>query len=378
MGGTGAKALRTNSERIDRRNRAAVRDASPPAAGRRPRLARALRGAGLLPLVARLRRAWREDLRILAYHRVLPALDAADFRFDPELVSASVDAFRVQLALVRRHCAPLRFDELLDHLDRGRPLPPRAVLITFDDGYDDNYRHAYPLLREAGLSAMFFVSTGHIDSGRPYLYDWLVHMLSVTHAATLDLPEIGLRSAMPAALPARRALAAHALDRMKTLDAEVQRALVGRLAEAWDLPIRSHPDCRPMDWDMLRVMQAGGMEIGSHGVDHNMLAKLPPARMREEVFASRARLQAELGAPADVISYPVGGHDAYDAAVVAAVRDAGYRVACSYVAGAQPVPPRDRYGLKRIPVERHMDAAWFEGMLALPELFCYRTRARAG
>lgn len=371
-----------NPEWIDRRDGGpapAVRDASSQqSAGRRPRLARALRTAGLLPLLGRLRRVWREDLRILAYHRVLPEVDAADFRFDPELVSASVDAFRAQLALVRRHCAPLRFDELLDHLERGRPLPPRAVLITFDDGYDDNYRHAYPLLREAGLSAMFFVSTGHIDSGRPYLYDWLVHMLSVTRAATLDLPQLGMRAAVPAALSARRALAARVLDRIKTLDADAQRALVERLAEDWALPIRSHPDCRPMDWGMLREMRAGGMEIGSHGVDHNMLAKLPPARMREEVFASRARLQAELGAPAEVISYPVGGYDAYDAAVVAAVRDAGYRMACSYVAGAQPLPPQERYGLRRIPVERHMDAAWFEGMLALPEWFCYRTRARAG
>lgn len=370
-----------NSERIDRldgRPDVAAGEATPHAVGRRPRLARALRGAGLLPLVARLRRAWREDLRILAYHRVLPALDAADFRFDPELVSASVDGFRAQLALIRRHCAPLRFDELIDHLDRGRPLPPRAVLITFDDGYDDNYRHAYPLLREAGLSAMFFVSTGHIDSGQPYLYDWLVHMLSVTPAMALDLPELRLQAAVPAGLSARRALAAHVLDRMKTLDADAQRALVERLADEWALPIRSHPDCRPMDWDMLREMRAGGMEIGSHGVHHNMLAKLPAARMREEVFASKARLEAELAAPADVISYPVGGHDAYDAAVVAAVREAGYRVACSYVAGAQPLPPQERYGLRRIPVERHMDAAWFEGMLALPEVFCYRTRARAG
>ena len=203
-------------------------------------------------------------------------------------------------------------------------------------------------------------------------------MLSVTAAQVLDLPELGLRSALPAGLAARRALAAQVLDRMKTLDADDQRALVERLAEVWALPIRSHDDCRPMDWDMLREMRAGGMEIGSHGVDHNMLAKLPPARMREEVFASKARLEAELGAATDVISYPVGGHDAYDASVVAAVREAGYRLACSYVAGAQALPPEDRYGLRRIPVERHMDAAWFEGMLALPELFCYRTRSRVG
>lgn len=369
------------SERIEGQDGvfAAAAQARPRhAAGRRPRLAGALRVSGLMPLVARLRGLWREDLRILAYHRVLPSVNAADFRFDPELVSASAEGFRAQLAQLRRHCAPLRFDELIDHLDRGRPLPRRAVLITFDDGYDDNYRIAYPLLREAGLSAMFFVSTGHIDSGQPYLYDWLVYMLCVTSAVTLHAPELAMEVALPPSLEARRELGARMLDRIKTLDADAQRALVDRLAVEWSLPIGPHPDCRPMNWEMLREMRAGGMEIGSHGVDHNMLAKLQSARMREEVFASKARLETELGADADVISYPVGGPDAYDAAVVAAVREAGYRLGCSYVAGAQALPPQDRYGLRRIPVERHMEAAWFEGMLALPEVFCYRTRSRVG
>lgn len=346
--------------------------------GRRQLLARWCHRLGALPLLKRVRPGARGEARVLAYHRVLESAEPQDFSFDPELISASAEAFREQMRHLKAHFVPMRFDEVLDHQQRGVPLPAGAVLVTFDDGYDDNYRHAYPLLREAGLSAMFFVSTGHIDSGQPYLYDWLVHMLSVTPAMALDLPELRLQAAVPAGLSARRALAAHVLDRMKTLDADAQRALVERLADEWALPIRSHPDCRPMDWDMLREMRAGGMEIGSHGVHHNMLAKLPAARMRGEVFASKARLEAELAAPADVISYPVGGHDAYDAAVVAAVRDAGYRVACSYVAGAQPLPPRERYGLRRIPVERHMDAAWFEGMLALPEVFCYRTRARAG
>ncbi|MGN6152514.1 MAG: polysaccharide deacetylase family protein [Lysobacteraceae bacterium] len=148
-----------------------------PSAGLRPRLARALHRMGTLPLAGRLRGALCDDVRILAYHRVLETAVPHDFRFDPDLVSASAEGFSEQLRIVRRRFSPMRFDELLERLDRGRRLPPRAVLITFDDGYDDNHRVAFPLLREAGLSAMFFVSTGHIDSGRPFAYDWLVHIL---------------------------------------------------------------------------------------------------------------------------------------------------------------------------------------------------------
>lgn len=356
-----------------------VRASEPPSAGRRLRLARACARAGLLPLIARVRATLRRDLRILAYHRVLDTVEPSGFRFDPELISASSDAFRQQLAIVKRRFAPMRFDELIDCLDRGRPVPRRAVLITFDDGYDDNYRYAWPILRDAGLSAMFFVSTGHIDSGRPYAYDWLVHMLCTTRAARLQAPELGLDLALPDHLCARRALAADVLDRIKALDAEAQQALIDRLQRDWSIPSRDgHPDCRPMTWAQLREMHASGMEVGSHGVDHRMLARMPPAAMREELSVSKRTIERELGAEAQVISYPVGGVDAYNPDVVAAVREAGYRVACSYLAGPESLRADSRYDMRRIPVERQTPADWFEAMLALPEVFCHRSRMRIG
>jgi peptidoglycan/xylan/chitin deacetylase (PgdA/CDA1 family) len=351
-----------------------------PSTGRRPRLARALRGVGLLPLIARVRAALRNDVRILAYHRVLESAEPEGFRFDPELVSASREGFAEQLAIVRRRCSPMRFDELVARLERGRTLPRRTVLITFDDGYDDNHRVAFPLLRDAGLSAMFFVSTGHIDSGRPYAYDWLVHMLCTTAADRLVAPELEIDWPIPADLAARRALAGRALDRIKTLPAIAQEALIDRLQRDWALPMpaEGHPDCRPMRWDQVREMLAAGMEIGSHGVHHRMLAKLPREAMREELAQSKRTIERELGVEAQVLSYPVGGHDAYDAAVMDAAREVGFRLACSYLSGPEPLRASSRHELRRIPVERDTGADWFEGMLALPEVFCHRSRARAG
>ena len=100
--------------------------------------------------------------------------------------------------------------------------------------------------------------------------------------------------------------------------------------------------------------------------------------MREEIEISKRTIERELGSEARVISYPVGGADAYDDAVVAAVRDAGYRMACSYLAGPERLGLDTRYAMRRIPVERQMDADWFESMLALPEVFCHRSRTRVG
>jgi peptidoglycan/xylan/chitin deacetylase (PgdA/CDA1 family) len=349
------------------------------APGRRPRLARMARRCGLLPLAARLRALLRDDLRILAYHRVLESAEPADFDFDVDLISASADAFRAQMQLIRAQFHPMRFDELCDRLERGRSLPPRTVLVTFDDGYEDNHRIAFPILRELDMSAMFFVSTGHIESGAPYAYDWLVHMLCTAPARQVDVPELGLSLALPESMDARREAARRLLDRIKVLDAAGQERLVERLEHAWAMPrAAGHAACAPMRWDVLRQMQAAGMEVGSHGVHHRMLAKLPVEDMRGEVFGSKAAIERELGTRVDVLSYPVGGPDAYDAKVIQAVRDAGYRLACSYQAGAEHAPEARRYRLRRIPVERQMDDAWFEATMALPEVFAYPSRARNG
>ena len=348
--------------------------------GRRQLLARWCHRLGALPLLKRVRPGVRGEARVLAYHRVLESAEPQDFSFDPELISASAEAFREQMRHLKAHFVPMRFDEVLDHQQRGVPLPAGAVLVTFDDGYDDNYRVAFPILRELGMSAMFFVSTGHIDSGRPYAYDWLVHMLcSVPAGERLHVPELDIDWCIEAALPERRRQAADLLYRVKLLDDDMQADLVSRLEADWGiLRAGGHPDCRPMTWDQLREMQRGGMEIGSHGVDHRMLAKLSPGRMLDEVRGSKQALERELGVPARVISYPVGGLDAFNHDTVQAVREAGFDLACSYVAGVSRPGPRTQYALPRLPVERHMDMPWFQAMMAMPELFTYASRLRTG
>lgn len=348
-------------------------------AGRRQLLARWCHRAGVLPLLRHMRLGARDDVRVLAYHRVLESADPSGFSFDTELISASAQAFEEQMRYLKQRFVPMRFAEVLDHLDRGKRVPKGAVLVTFDDGYDDNYRVAFPILRDLDMSGMFFVSTGHIDSGRPYAYDWLVHMVCSTPATRLQAPELGIDWPLGETLVARRAQASELLDRLKSLDDDGQCALIARLEREWNLPReQGHPDCRPMTWDQLREMHRHGMEIGSHGVDHRMLAKLSPARMQAEVHGSKSTLERELGAPVAVLSYPVGGPDAFDSQTIEAVRAAGYRMACSYVAGTRAVEGKTLYSLPRLPVERQMDRAWFEAMVAVPEMFSYASRLRTG
>ena len=344
------------------------------ASGIRGRVAELCYSTGALQPLQRVRSWWQRDLRILAYHRVMPLPDPATFDFDLELISTTPERFRAQMLHVKRHFTPVRLGDVVAAMDQGATLPADAVAITFDDGYDDNYRIAYPILRELGIPATFFVSTGHIDTGKPYGYDWLVHMILLTHAPRLVLPEIGMDVPMPHDRGLRRSLAGTVLKNMKSIDAIRQEAMIARLETEWQMPSNVRPEeCRPMTWDQVREMHAAGFEIGSHGVHHRMLAKLSPERMVEEVRQSKATLDHELGAPATLMSYPVGGDRAFDEGVMHATRDAGFELAVCYICGTNPRPASNRYALFRLPVERMMGPGWFAAMLALPSLVSYPT-----
>ncbi|HOX72369.1 MAG: polysaccharide deacetylase family protein [Dokdonella sp.] len=350
-----------------------------PFSSRRQMLASLLFHSRLVGSVSLLRSALVRDLRILAYHRVLSIADEEAFDFDLELVSASESGFREQMSLLKQRFNPVRFSDVIEAFEQGKRLPARPVIVTFDDGYDDNYRIAFSILRELGVPATFFVSTGHIDSGLPFSYDWFVHMITRSSAARLEIRELDVDRPMPRSRTQRRELATELLDRMKWLDASTQEAVVARLESDWSMPRRAgHVDCRPMSWDQLREMHAGGMEIGSHGMWHNMLAKLSPDAMRNEVFGSKAALDRELDAPTVALSYPVGGNDAYDENVIATASEAGYKLGCSYISGTSPMPAGPHFELRRLPIERHMDLAWFASLVGIPEAFSYPSRHRLG
>ena len=193
------------------------------------------------------------------------------------------------------------------------------------------------------------------------------------------LPELDMDLPMPETRAERRALAGRVLLSMKNIGALEQSAMIARLEHEWQMPSEAvRPSaCRPMTWAQLREMHAAGFEIGSHGVHHRMLAKLPPDEMENEVRQSRATLERELGPATMLMSYPVGGDRAFDQRVIEATTAAGFQLAVCYICGTNPQPASNRYALHRLPVERNMGPGWFAAMLTLPKLMSYPTTSHA-
>ncbi len=332
-------------------------------------LAMAMSRAGVSRFVAKLRTNIFAEVTILAYHRVLDNWSEADFPFDPELISASTTEFRWQMKYVRDRYTPITFEKLGLLLANKNALPSKPLIITFDDGFDDNYTHAFPVLRELRLQATFFISTNYIGQSRTFWFDWLYHLVKRSlPERTIQFGTLELQQAKDPQKIAREI--SRALAYAKRLPDTQLRLELDALEKALGItyPKSGFPESLPLNWNQVREMAANGQEFGSHTASHPVLTNLTPSALRAELIDSKAKLEEEIQRSITTMSYPDGNSLAFNDAVVDAVKSTGYQFGASYLTGTNNLNRLDHFRLKRLHVERDTTREDFEGMLACPEL----------
>jgi peptidoglycan/xylan/chitin deacetylase (PgdA/CDA1 family) len=105
-----------------------------------------------------------------------------------------------------------------------------------------------------------------------------------------------------------------------------------------------------MTWDQARALVAAGMSVGSHGVTHRALSRLPEDEQRAELVDSKRLLESEVGREVSALAYPYGWPGAYDATTGRLARDAGYRAAFTAHEGVNLPGPTDPFALRRLGV----------------------------
>jgi peptidoglycan/xylan/chitin deacetylase (PgdA/CDA1 family) len=308
------------------------------------------------------------SLRILAYHRVLDA-DPSDFAYDEGVISATTEAFYHQMDFVRRNFDVLTFRELHAIEMEGKDWPRRALIITFDDGYRDNYTQAFPVLRQMGLPATIFLATGHIGRSRLFWWDLIAYCVKHARRKVVTLQQV---SSAPINLttPAGRQEATSTILRwVKQAPDEIKNRFLDRLGRDLDAVV---PDWLAggmhLSWDEVKQMADSGIEFGSHTVTHPILTNVDPARLDEELIESKKTIEQQLGRDCTVLAYPVGGRQNYNESVKAAVQRAGYHYGVSYAVGVSAFCEYDRYDLPRIHVESDQTLSLFRAELMFPSL----------
>jgi peptidoglycan/xylan/chitin deacetylase (PgdA/CDA1 family) len=232
-------------------------------------------------------------LRVLMYHKV------NDLWPNPITVPTAV--FGEQMTLLGElGYVTVSLDAVRDHYVDGVPLPERAVLITFDDGYRDNLENAFPILAAHGYPAVVFVPIAYLDDSRP--------------------------------LPHEEPL------------------------------VRAGIHNPTLTWELLPELEAGGVRIEAHGIGHRRLAELSPDEALREITTSKFRLEERLGREVEAYAYVKGSRADYRPEHASLVQQAGYKLGFTAVSGANTLDT-DRFQLLRYNVEPYA-ARTFELVLS--------------
>jgi peptidoglycan/xylan/chitin deacetylase (PgdA/CDA1 family) len=275
-------------------------------------------------------------LLVLTYHRVLE-----ERRDNPLKTITSLKMFLKQIDYLAMKFGIIGIDEAFKDFSSDDPGAAKpSVVLSFDDGTIDNYEVVFPALKKKGLPAAFFVSSGYIGSGRP---PWdLEVIMKLVHNPGIDRVQIGAEELFPEKGEPRLSFAYRVAGRLKYAGADALRRTVEGLKSDFDF----RPD-RCMEWEHLKKLQDSGMEIGSHGITHRSLARIPAEDAGNEIVASKKELAARLGRECRYFSFPFGSALDYNDGLISLVRGSGYRGCLLNVHGYNR-PSGSLFSLKRI------------------------------
>jgi peptidoglycan/xylan/chitin deacetylase (PgdA/CDA1 family) len=305
-----------------------------------------------------------DGVMTLNYHRIG---DGSTSHFDRGLWSATEEQFDQQLKFVKSHYDIISPKDLPDVRIKAKG---KFLIITFDDGYLDNYSAAFPILKHNNMPATFFISTGFIDNPSLPWWDEIAWMIRTSKKTQLDL-QPWIQTPVPFDEPTRERAVRTVLRAYKAMPTEKTPDYLNAIANAAGTGRCTAAETQNlwMNWDHLREMHNAGMTIGGHTVNHPILARLPAESQWNEISGCKKRLEAELKSPMTTFSYPVGHPDAFNADTRECLRKAGVEHAFSYYAGIALFSQWDHYDIRRLPIDNDLSFDHFRAIVTLPNLF---------
>ncbi len=282
---------------------------------------RSLSRANLWPGVSGLA---SNSLRVLMYHRVCDP-EAPNFFGMKAIVSARPKEFAEQMDYLSKNYNPVSLDECLAWIYDGQPLPPRALLITFDDGYRDNLTHALPILAARKIPFVLFVPTGYLEDERVFFWDWVAEAFRHSGVNSAKLPELGERSWHAGnyeTVAGEWVFAAAPLGECSRLAAIAQLAEILGYDASQSPPAGTH-----LSWSDLEEMIRNGCTVGAHTVSHPMMVGLGLEKAAQEIANSKSSLEKKLGVPVLSFAFPYGRTTDYETAYLSVLRQSGIKIA---------------------------------------------------
>jgi peptidoglycan/xylan/chitin deacetylase (PgdA/CDA1 family) len=310
----------------------------------------------------------RGRIVILTYHRVVSDHMVRQERIQPGMYVRG-QTFEAHIDYLRKRFEIISFDELLElwqtkQLKSHRPY----CVITFDDGWKDNYQFAFPVLAKYRIPATIFLATDFIGTARWFWPDQVMLLLEKARQHTTNATDRGaVSTVLEETIGVTLSVADGTFRRIESgdpIDSDTiielyKRVEVERMPEIINLLSHAlHTDLPTqrvlLSWDEVREMAGKGVTFGSHSSSHRIMTQIPLSEVKTELIDSRKMLLQQGIKPVPVFCYPNGD---FDRGIQEMVREAGYLAAVGCEVGLERDKPGDLFALRRISLHEDSSAS---------------------
>lgn len=286
------------------------------------------------------------SVRILIYHRV-------NDEKDPFFPATPVKVFEKQMEYLSSRFKVLPLEEAAERIKR-RDVPENAVVITFDDGYRDNYTNAFPIVKKYVIPMTIFLATDAIGSGRVLWHDRVFSAFRETRESFLNAFCENSQVLPLRTLEEKLSSQGTVLTFLRSLEEGERLLWIDRLVEKLKVVERHDATELMLTWDQVKTMSGGGVHFGSHTVTHPILSRLPGERVKKEIWDSKAVIEGHLGTSVKTFAYPNGRRGDFNEITKKCLSEAGYTCALTTIWGRNE-SDRDLFEMRReIPWEEYL------------------------
>ncbi|MBX2880570.1 MAG: polysaccharide deacetylase family protein [Granulosicoccus sp.] len=256
----------------------------------------------------------KKALTVVNHHRI-DEPDAPEFEGFKALVSATPDMFERQLRYLQSRYNIVTGKDVCAFVNGQQELPDNACLITFDDGYLDNYKNAAPLLAKYRIPAVIFLATSRMqEPEKPLWWDEVAQLIHSSSRRSARIPLLGLQKFDTVTQSDQ--LCKSLTQIMKQHDADARQQFIAELAEELGKPTINQSHRFFMNWDEVRSLLDQGIEFHAHTVNHPILSQVDAKAAENEIAQSRQTVESETDQSASLFAYPNGQPDDYNATTI--------------------------------------------------------------
>ncbi|MCP4353412.1 MAG: polysaccharide deacetylase family protein [Desulfobacterales bacterium] len=290
---------------------------------------------------------------ILRYHSVA---EPEDNYYATPGTCITPKEFESQIRFLSENYNIVSLDTIADCIEKQQPFPEKTVVLTFDDGYRDNYQ-AYRIMKKYNVQGTFYIVAGCIGNGEPLWLFEIIYIVSKTSKSELKLSVRGKDFYFPLLSENQKHTAFRKIieiiksNNLETRE-QIRTQLKDRLNDISDFDEKSSKVM--LTWEQVQEMSCNGMTIGGHTMTHLNLPNADPYDMVSEIEECKKMIEQKTGNSVRHFSYPNGGkYDYYNESVTEAVKKSGYITATTSNNGVTDLKS-DPFELSRIRITNHL------------------------